>query len=219
MILASAIAIQNVLPPHLISKLPAQPDFLSLDDLLSTCGLAAAIQALRAVHAYDNAIRLFMCRCARIAIERAKTAGYADDRPGEGIIAAERFATQQQGSLEELDTAFRAALSAAKDAKKPSFESAAVAAAWCALVYPPLAAAEAVRWAIDSISVSVESDDDEAIKIAVDKIKAEAKMLFRLEGDYGEVSASLHDAPCGRMAGLQMLRFTMMLDGIPNLPV
>jgi hypothetical protein len=210
---------------HLVDAMPDHTG-LSLEAVLESCGVVVAVKALRAVQGYDNAIRLFMCRCAKISLPLFEAGAkdedysdiYGDTRPGEAIAFGEQFARNMKVSQGDLNAAYYAALDSANNADWEVHESAAIAAAWCASAYPPLAAAEALRWASDAILCQYEdTPQDENYGYTMQKFKDEALSLFRLEGEYGGLEGE-QETPDAHMAALQILRLCTTTGVIPDFP-
>ena len=85
---------------------------LSLKHILSSNGVIEATWTLRAIKNHDKQIRLFACKCARIALPLFEEKYPDDARPRKAIDAAESFA---QGEIDEN------ALGVAHDAAKVAY--------------------------------------------------------------------------------------------------
>ncbi|MDR2697394.1 MAG: hypothetical protein LBB40_02840 [Holophagales bacterium] len=90
----------------------SSPNSLPLQTILKTKGIAEALRALRVLNKkYENAVRLFVCHCARQALPTFEGQYPGDARPRKAIEAAEKYA---RGEIQA--EVMNAACEAAEDA-------------------------------------------------------------------------------------------------------
>lgn len=199
-----------------LGKTRADDKTLPLETILESNGIKDAIWALRAVdEKYDNAVRLFNCKCARYVLDIFEKKYPEDQRPRKAIEASEKYAHGLIGE-EELDSAWHtswgaktAAKAAAKSAAWAAAEAAScafaaadcqaaagasswaatVAASWAATEAAAWAATEAPSWAATEAAswAAAEAGAKAAAEAAWSFFENELIRLCRLEGEYGEV--------------------------------
>ena len=163
-----------------LRKTKADDEPITLETILKSNGIDDAIWCLQAVDGYENAMRLYVCFCARLALPIYETAYPDDSRPRVAIETAEQHA---RGLVSEKDLA---AAGAAADSATWEAALAAVGAAARATVGAARAAREAAQAAgaaWDAIRVT-EAVSPEARNAQT----AEFLRLCRLESEYGEAA-------------------------------
>jgi len=165
-----------------LGKTKADDEQLPLETLLESTGLDFALFALGGVKGYDNAIRLYACRCAKQALSLFEKGYPGYISPLQAIETAERF-TRGEATVAEMD--------AVCDTQHVGicFNISGVAYYTCEYSHGdsgPSVARSVFEIVRDTVS---QINNKTVIWDAVEAdFKREFIRLCRLEGEYGEVS-------------------------------